>query len=283
MRHSSIDLHTHSTASDGTLSPTQLVRAAAEAGVRMLALTDHDTTAGVTEACTAAVKHGIQLVPGIELSAMHRNRPLHVVWLAIDPEHEALRAGIEVLTRVRRERARAMGEELRRLGYVDVLEQAIALADGAEVTRTHLARVLVEQGAARSMNEVFKRYLGRGKPGYAAAQWPSLDEVVAWIRGAGGVAVLAHPLAYRWTGAWLRRMIEGFCEAGGEAIEVVSGQTTPSEMATVAGHARRFGLLASQGSDFHSPDVPWHRIGNLPALPDDLQPVWTRWSTTPSD
>ena len=268
------DLHCHSTASDGRLSPTDLVARAHEHGVSVLALTDHDTVAGHAEAALAASACGLQLVPGIELSTRWDKHTMHVVGLGVDPRNPVLLQHVEWLGEVRRQRARDMGAKLAKLGFTGVYEQALAEAGEAEPTRPHFARALVEAGHVQTEGEAFKRYLRRGKPGYATAAWPDLEQTIAVIREAGGMAVLAHPHGYGWTGAWVRRILEAFVGCGGEALEVVCGGSTPNDIRDMSGHARRFGLYASQGSDFHSPATPWIELGRLAPMPADLKPVW---------
>ena len=268
------DLHAHSAASDGTLSPAGLVRRAAARGVRVLALTDHDTTAGLAEAAATAEAEGVELVPGVELSTAWEGVEVHVVGLWIDPAHPALQAGLERQRRSRLERARAMGERLARAGIPGAYEGARALAGGEVVNRSHFARFLVASGHGRDLAQAFGRYLQRGRPGYAPPSWVPLAEGIGWIRAAGGVAVLAHPGRYRLSGGRLRRLVAAFRGAGGEAIEVVSGSHGPAQMHVAAGLARRFGLLASVGSDFHVPGNPWRELGRLDPLPDGCVPVW---------
>ncbi|NLO79525.1 MAG: PHP domain-containing protein [Xanthomonadaceae bacterium] len=270
-----IDLHSHSTASDGALAPAELVSRAHAQAVRVLALTDHDTTAGLAEAAQAAARHGIALVPGIELSAQWKGRELHVVGLGIDPEAQPLQALIAELAALRADRAERMAASLARVGYDDALEGAYAQADGGVPTRTHFARYLVERGAAEHVGAVFKRFLVRGRPGYANTEWPDLERAVAALRAAGGLAVLAHPHAYKWTGAWARRIIEAFVAAGGEGIEVACGTSTPQSIQQWSGYVRRYGLLASVGSDFHAPGQ-FVELGRMPALPQELPPIWPR-------
>lgn len=272
---SAIDLHSHSTASDGTLSPAALVARAYEQSVRVLALTDHDTTAGLEEAAQAATKLGIELVAGIELSTQWSKRSLHVVGLGIDPAATALRELIAALAEIREARAERMAASLAKAGIGGALAGAYRFADGGVPTRTHFARYLVEQGVAPDVGAVFKRYLVRNRPGYVATEWPDLERTVGVLHAAGGIAVLAHPHAYGWTGAWSRRMLEAFIGAGGEAVEVACGNSTQQSLLTWAGYARRFGLFASIGSDFHSPGR-FIELGRVPRLPEDMQPVWRK-------
>lgn len=272
-----VDLHCHSTASDGTLAPAAVVRRAHEQGVSLLALTDHDTTAGVAEAAAEAAELGLRLVPGIELSAAWRGKSMHIVGLHLDPDHAALQAHVGRLAGIRRERAEAIGAKLAKAGVTDAYAEACALAASPGPTRTHFARVLVARGCVSDMNQAFKRYLGQGKAAHVAVEWPTMEETIAIIRGAGGVAVLAHPMSHRWTAAWMRRILEAFVAAGGSALEVVSGHAQPKDVLEASGYARRFSLRASMGSDFHTPDYPWIELGRLPPLPEDLVPVWAEW------
>lgn len=277
---STIDLHCHSTASDGTLSPAGLVRRAQAQGVQVLALTDHDTVAGVEEAASEARALGLELIPGLELSAVEQGRSLHVVGLGVDPRAPQLTSLIAKLDRLRVERAEQIGNRLARSGIDGAYQGACRLAAGAQPTRTHFARYLLKQGAVADLSGAFKRYLGQGKPAYVAAKWPPLAQVVAVVKAAGGIAVLAHPHSYGWTGAWTRRIIEAFVSAGGRGIEVVCGNSTRDTILNFSGYARRFGLLASVGSDFHGPTNPFVELGRIQPLPADLQPVWAELHRT---
>ena len=268
------DLHSHSTASDGTLAPAALVRRAAEHGVRVLALTDHDTTDGLPEAAAAAAAAGVELVPGVELSTVWEGVEVHVVGLWIEPDHPALQEGLAAQRERRGARARAMGERLARAGIPGAYEGARALARGEVVNRSHFARYLVAAGRGRDLADAFDRYLRQGRPGYAPPEWVGLAEGVGWIRAAGGTAVLAHPGRYRLSAGRLRRLAAAFREAGGAAVEVVCGSHTPAQVQAAAGLARRHGLAASVGSDFHAPGNPWRELGRLAPLPADLTPVW---------
>ncbi len=268
-----VDLHSHSTASDGTLTPTELVARAHARGVRALALTDHDTVAGLAEAAAAAAELGVELVPGIELSTQCQGRSMHIVGLGVDPAASALRELIDELATIREARAERMAASLAKAGIAGALEGAARLAGGGVPTRTHFARYLVEQGVAADVGAVFKRYLVRNRPGYVRTDWPELERVVGVLRASGAVPVMAHPHAHRWTGAWSRRLLEAFLAAGGLGVEVACGTSTPQSLQAWAGYARRYGLLASCGSDFHSPGG-FIELGRLPPLPEDLPPVW---------
>jgi len=271
------DLHTHSTASDGVYAPAELVREAAAAGVRQLALTDHDSTDGLGEAERFALECGIRLIPAVEISVTWHNKSVHIVGLNIDAACPSLQAGLHGLQVIRQNRAEEMGRRLEKAGIPGAYAAARALAGDGMITRTHFARYLVEQGLSPTVGDVFGRYLTHGKPGYVSTEWAPLEAAVAWIREAVGIACIAHPQRYKLTGSWLRRLFTEFKDAGGEALEVISGSGSPNDIQTMAQHARRIGLLASVGSDFHSPDSAWLKLGRLPPLPEGLVPVWSRW------
>jgi 3',5'-nucleoside bisphosphate phosphatase len=273
-----VDLHSHSTVSDGLLSPTELVERAAARGVRLLALTDHDDVGGIAEAERAAAGRGIAILPGVEISVTWRNHTIHVLGLGIDAGNPVLAAGLEAVRDGRRERALRIAEALARAGIGGALEGALRFAGNPNlISRTHFARFLVELGAARDVKRVFKRYLIRGKPGYAPHQWAALSDALDWIAAAGGRAVLAHPGRYDIGEATLRALLGEFGELGGEGIEVVSGSHTPDQFAKFAVHARGFGLRASAGSDFHGPRESFFDLGQLPELPSGCEPVWSKW------
>ena len=268
------DLHTHSTASDGTLAPSDLIARAARQGVEVIALTDHDTLAGLDEAAEAAQAQGIRLVPGVEISVTWGGRTVHIVGLDVDPACSALRKGLGGLLAYREERAAEIARRLAQAGWPGALEGARAQAEGVLVGRTHFARFLVQQGAAKDLRAVFKHFLVKGKPGHVAGSWTTLDEAVSWIRAAGGQAVIAHPARYGLTRSKMKRLLEDFRACGGRGIEVVSGSHSRDDYFTFARWAREQGLLASAGSDYHGPDSPWIELGRLPALPEGCRPIW---------
>jgi len=269
------DLHAHSTASDGTLAPGELVRRAGAAGVDVLALTDHDTTAGLAEAAQAARDEDVVLVPGVEVSVTWNGQTVHIVGLNVNPDHDGLQQGLARLREFRQWRAEEIARRLDKRGVPGALEGARAYASGPIIGRTHFARFLVQRGEAADVREVFKRFLVRGRPGYVPGQWADLDAAVGWIRAAGGQAVIAHPARYGLTATRLRRLIAEFKACGGEALEVVSGSHRPDECRTMAAHAKREGLLASAGSDYHGPENPWVELGRLAPLPEGCVPIWT--------
>ncbi|MBK5939696.1 PHP domain-containing protein [Halochromatium roseum] len=268
------DLHTHSTASDGTLAPRDLMARAAQQGVEMLALTDHDTLAGLDEAAEAATEHGLKLVSGVEVSVTWGGRTVHIVGLDVDPACAKLRAGLAGLQAYREQRAAEIAARLDRAGWPGALEGARAQASGELVGRTHFARFLVQRGAAKDLRSVFKHFLVNGKPGHVAGQWTTLEEAVGWIRAAGGQAVIAHPARYGLTRSKMKRLLDDFRACGGRGIEVVSGSHSRDDYFTFARWAREQGLLASAGSDYHGPESPWLELGRLPALPEGCQPIW---------
>ncbi|MES1926220.1 PHP domain-containing protein [Salinisphaera sp. T31B1] len=269
-----IDLHCHSTASDGRLRPGEVVARAAQAGVRRLALTDHDTTAGLAEARDVADRVDVRLIAGVEISVTWQKRTLHVVGLGFDADDPGLSAGLAELQQARDHRARAIAQKLSRLGLDDGYERACRLADGGQIARPHFARLLVEDGLCKDMNQAFKRYLRPGKPGHRSIQWAGLDDAIGWIHGAGGIAVLAHPFGYGFSAAWRRRAVAAFADAGGHALEICTGTTERSQEITAAAHAREHGLLGSVGSDFHAPEQFWLGLGRLRDLPSGVAPVW---------
>ena len=269
------DLHTHSSASDGSLSPAALVQRAAARGVEVMALTDHDTVAGIGAAAAAARRCGLGLVPGVEISVTWGGRTVHIVGLDLDPGCPVLVQGLDRLLAHREARAREIGRLLEAAGWSGALEGARAHAQGVLIGRTHFARFLVERGAAENLRGVFKRFLVKGKPGHVAGQWASLEDAVGWIRAAGGQAVIAHPARYGFTRAKMRRLIAEFRAHGGRAIEVVSGSHSRDDYFVYARIAREHGLYASAGSDYHGPDSPWIELGRLPPLPDGCRPLWS--------
>ncbi|KPQ30247.1 MAG: putative metal-dependent phosphoesterases (PHP family) [Marinobacter excellens HL-55] len=269
-----IDLHCHTTASDGALDPEQLVARAAERGVSHLAITDHDTIDGLARARAASAVLGLELINGVELSCVWRSHTIHVVGLDFDHANGDFLEALARQNDNRWQRARLIADKLHKLKVDNLLERATAMAGGDVPGRPHFAQVLVEAEVVPKVAHAFKRLLGAGKPGDVKACWPELDEVVQWINAAGGIAVLAHPRKYRMTATRLRDLTADFRRAGGRAIEVsVSGQSS-GDLGFVAELARREQLLASQGSDFHFPGAPWCELGKIVKMPEGLEPVW---------
>lgn len=269
-----IDLHCHSTASDGALSPEELVRRAREKGVTHLALTDHDTISGLGNANKVARSVGVSLIAGTELSCLWRSHTIHIVGLDFDTADTHLNAALERQNDNRWRRARTIAEKLGKLNIEDMLGKATFQAGGDVPGRPHFARVLVDEGAVKDSAQAFKRYLGAGKAGDVKGFWPSLEEVVCWITSAGGIAVLAHPRKYKLTATKLRALTSDFRNAGGKALEVSTSGQSSGDLGFLAELCRREDLLASQGSDFHFPGAPWCELGAIMKMPDGLEPVW---------
>ena len=272
------DLHNHSTQSDGLLSPTQLIELAARSGADAVALTDHDTTQGLEEAARAAKAVGIEWVPGVEVSVSWGDTTLHIVGLGIDPAAPAIVGGLQSIRDGRYGRGQRVATVLKGMGIPGALEGALALAPNENMlSRTHFARYLVEAGAVKDTQAAFDKYLAKGKPAYVAHQWATLPDAVSWIRGSGGVAVLAHPGRYGLK-PWARgELLDEFRRLGGEAIEVVTGSHRPEEYAMWRRIAQEYGFLASRGADYHGPGESPFEPGKLPPLPSGLTPVWSKW------
>jgi predicted metal-dependent phosphoesterase TrpH len=274
MNAGSVDLHTHSTCSDGALPPAELVARAAAAGIGTLALTDHDTIDGIGEARTAAARLGVTLVPGVEMSAAWRHQSIHILGLWVDPSSAALRDALSAQAERRRTRMRAICAALTKAGLPGSELLAAVEAQSDVPTRSHLAAALVAGGHVRRLEDAFRKYLGRGKRANVAAGWPSIEETVTQIRGAGGKASIAHPARYTLSSGARRRLVSDFAAAGGSALEVVTGANGVQHAAGNAALAMRFGLRATVGSDFHDPQLAWNPLGRLAKLPDGIDPLW---------
>jgi len=270
----SLDLHTHSLCSDGSLSPAELVQRATAAGVDVMALTDHDTIAGLEEAQAAAGRSGVQLVPGVEISALWRSQAIHVLGLWIDPASARLQKMLDSQADRRRQRMRRICAALSKLGLPGCALLAAVEAHPGLPTRSHLAAALVAGGHVSRTDDAFRRYLGAGRTAHVAADWPPLAQVVACIVEAGGVASLAHPVRYAMSSGARRQLLADFVAAGGGALEVVTGGNGAQHSEACAMLAVKFGLKGSIGSDFHSPQLTWNPLGRLAKLPDCVVPVW---------
>ncbi len=272
------DLHCHSHFSDGVLAPSAVAHRAKAGGVALWAMTDHDELAGQREAREAAETLGLRYVAGVEISVTWAARTVHVVGLAIDPDDPVLVAGLAATRGGRDGRGKLIAERLAAVGIPGAYEGALRYASNpALLSRTHFARYLVENGYAESTADVFARYLAEGRPGYVPHEWASLEQAVAWIQGAGGVAVLAHPGRYKYTPLEFDALFGAFRDLGGRAIEVVTGSHSPDQYREYAEVARRYAFRASRGSDFHAPGEGRTELGTLPMLPEDLTPVWQDW------
>lgn len=273
------DLHNHSTRSDGLLSPTALVELAARTGTEGLALTDHDTVDGVEEAAAAAVRVGLEFVAGVEVSVSWGDTTVHVVGLQVDPTSQVLRQGLDSIRSGRLERARRIGDALAKAGIEGTFEAALAIAkDERILSRTHFARHLAERGVVRDTQQAFDKYLAKGKTAFVPHRWAALEDAVRWIRGAGGIAVLAHPGRYDLKPMMREELLKEFRGFGGEAIEVVTGSHRPEEYSLWQREALAHGFLASRGADFHGIGESPYQPGTLPALHASLTPVWSKWA-----
>ena len=272
------DLHCHSNASDGLLTPAELVRRAAANGVDILALTDHDELCGLAEARAQAATLGLRFIDGVEVSITWGGITIHVVGLNIDPGNQQLQQGLHVIRQGRAERAKKMAQDLARVGIPGSLEGAYAYVENPNlIGRTHFARFLVEKRYVSDVKSAFQHYLVSGKPGYVPHQWATLEEALAYIKAGGGIPVVAHPGRYKLTRTEMRKFLGEFRDGGGAGIEVITSSHTPEQFLEYAILAKEFGFLASRGSDFHGPGESRVDLGKLPDLAADLKPVWHDW------
>jgi len=268
------DLHNHSYYSDGVLSPTEVVRLASKAGCDLFSLTDHDTTDGIAEAQLEADLLNLNLINGVEISALWRNMAIHILGLGVNINNDTLQTGLEHNQKLRKERAEKIALGLWRSGIKDALEKTQAFSKTEMLTRTHFAQMLISEGHCKDMKSVFRRYLTGKKPGGVGVQWEGYDDVVKWIHAAGGKALIAHPLRYRMTNTKIKNMLFDFKDALGDGLEVVTGTSTQDEINLSSQWTKDYNLLASCGSDFHGwPNQRLH-IGNLKDLPDTDKAVW---------
>ncbi|MFN4117238.1 3',5'-nucleoside bisphosphate phosphatase [Acidovorax sp.] len=269
------DLHCHSVVSDGTLTPEDLAARAKANGVELWALTDHDEIGGQHRAAAAARAQGMAYLTGTEISVTFADTTVHIVGLGFDPDDAQLAQGLAATRGGRAERAMDMAEQLAQVGIPRAFEGALKFVGNPDlISRTHFARYLVETGVCRDTPEVFRRFLTEGKPGYVPHRWAALGDAVRWITQAGGVAVIAHPARYKFSANEEYALFSEFKQHGGRGVEVVTGSHTAAEYVTYADMAQEFGLAASRGSDFHSPDESHTDLGTLPLLPGKLTPVW---------
>ena len=270
------DLHCHSVVSDGTLTPEELAERAHANGVRLWALTDHDELGGQQRARAAAADFKIDYLAGVEISVTWMGQTIHIVGLGIDEQHAGILEGLKQTREGRGDRAKLMAEQLLKAGIPGAYEGALHYAGNHDlISRTHFARFLVEQGVCRDTEQVFKNYLVEDKPGYVPHRWASLADAIAWIKAAGGVAVIAHPGRYRLNAMQKDELFKFFKEHGGLGIEVITGSHTPDQYQEYGKIAQQYGFLASRGSDFHDPSESHTDLGVLPLLPDHLTPVWS--------
>lgn len=273
-----VDLHCHSNVSDGVLPPAKVAAYAHEAGVDVWALTDHDEVGGIAAARAAATERGMRFVPGVEISITWAKETVHIVGLQVDEHNAGLLQGLEETRAGRDKRGREIAAQLAAAGVPGAYEGALKYVGNPDLmSRTHFARYLVEVGVCNNIPEVFRKFLCEGKPGYVEHRWATLADAVGWIRGAGGVAVIAHPGRYRFSQLAQGELFDEFKQLGGTAIEVVTGSHTPDQYAVYAQLANSYGFLASRGTDFHAPGEARVDFRLLPPLPAHVTPVWHDW------
>ena len=280
--HKRIDLHSHTNCSDGTLSPQTLIDRAVNFQIDVLAITDHDTVAGLD----IAQKHieeqniSLKLINGIEISTAWQGFEIHIVGLNIDTNNDALKTLIEKQQQAREQRALSMGENLAKCGFPDVYADAKEMAGEGSITRAHFAKVLHQQGHVNTMQQAFDKYIGKkgskGQRAYVKPNWCSIEEAVQAIHHAGGSAVMAHPIRYDLTAKWLRRLIVHFSEVAGDGLEVVLPQMNPEQRRKMLAYCQEYNLYASMGSDFHYPNK-WSDLGRNLTMPVGAKPVWAQW------
>lgn len=268
------DLHSHTLFSDGTDTPTELVNKAVAAGLSTLAITDHDTVEGIPEAQTAAEGTSLNLIPGIECSVQFDQRPFHIVGLNVDIHNTELNKLIKQLNKTRQQRALKIDEELSKSGIEHTYEETRRLAGESQITRSHFAQVLVQRGLAKDTKSVFKKFLVKNKPGYVKANWPEMQKTIKVLNRAGGTVVMAHPMRYKINKQQLDELLSHFKGYGGEAMEVITASHDHSEIRKAINLAKKAGLLASIGSDYHGELHPWIKLGHLATLRNDITPVW---------
>jgi predicted metal-dependent phosphoesterase TrpH len=273
-----VDLHCHSSISDGVLAPAALAARAKANGVDIWALTDHDEVGGIAEARAAAAALGLRYVAGVEISVTWAGETVHIVGLHIDETNSALVNGLAATRSGREQRAREIAQQLALAGIPDAFEGALKFADNPDlISRTHFARYIIELGICNNVSEVFSKYLIEGKPGFVPHRWATLRQAVTWIRDAGGIAVVAHPGRYKFSDLAFDEFMNEFKQYGGAAMEVMTGSHTVDQYDYYARIANRYGLMASRGSDFHGPAESRVDLGALPPLPDTVIPVWHDW------
>jgi len=269
------DLHSHTTFSDGALTPRVLVLRAIEKQVEALAITDHDTVDAYQDLGTTGKR--LRLVHGVEFSTQWESIGIHVIGLNIDLSSDSIRAGTQFQADARMTRALRIASNLEKMGIPDAFAGAMRFSAGSYIGRPHFAQYLVSTGKVKTIEAAFKKYLGDGKPGDVKQHWAGLSQIIQWIRDANGIPVLAHPLKYKITRSKLKRLLDSFIQAGGQGMEVVSGQQAPHQTAEMARLCELKNLLASCGSDFHSPGSQWGELGAFAPLPGYVTPVWERF------
>jgi hypothetical protein len=240
-------------------------------------LTDHDTTAGISPAKAVAGELGIEFIPGIELSTTWQGKHFHIVGLNIDTECPSLTQIIAETGSIRKRRAIAISHDLNEHGINYAHEGALAIAGGGMITRSHFAQFLINEGYAKNKRDAFKRFLVRNRPGNVKVKWPDLACTIQCIKNAGGSCIIAHPLQYKLTGSWVKKLLSEFRDLGGDGIEIVCGNSSSSEIQIASDYARQFRLVGSIGSDFHGNNHVMDRLGVMKNLPSGIKPVWEIW------
>jgi predicted metal-dependent phosphoesterase TrpH len=273
-----IDLHSHTTFSDGKLTPVEIIDRAVNFQIDVLAITDHDTVAGLEQAKQHIENNNLALtlINGIEISTLWNGFDIHIVGLNINPSNPALVSFIEKQQIARETRATEMGKKLEKAGFTGIYQAAKLLAGDGSVTRAHFARVLMAQGHISKMQAAFDKYIGKGKRAFVKPNWCSMEEAVSIIHQAGGVAVMAHPIRYDLSGKWRRKLIVEFKEACGDGLEIILPQMNPEQKKLMLSYCQEYELYASLGSDFHFP-TKWNDLGRNLRLPENCQPVWQLW------
>jgi predicted metal-dependent phosphoesterase TrpH len=273
-----VDLHCHSTVSDGLLTPADIARRAHKNGVDVWALTDHDEIGGISVARATANELGMRYVTGVEISVTWGSKTIHIVGLQIDETNAQLIKGLHDTRHGRKKRAMQISDMLAEVGIPNAYQGALHFVGNPDlISRTHFARYMVESGACKDIQDVFSNYLVEGKPGYVEHRWAKLKDCLKWIHEAGGVAVVAHPGRYDLSPLQMSAFLDEFKQLGGRGIEVVTGSHTPDQFVEYAQVAQRYGFLASRGSDFHGPGESKTELGSLPPLPGNVVPVWHDW------
>lgn len=272
-----VDFHCHTQASDGSLSPQALIDLAVEKTIGCLAITDHDTTAGYQQVVDYANTQGLELISGVEISALWQNRTVHIVGLNFSVENASLQALLKRIRALRWQRAEAINQRLQQRGHACMLDELTTLVADGVVGRPHIAQILMARQYVNSINQAFDKFLKQGRTGFVAADWPSLEEVVSAINEAGGQAVLAHPGKYKLTSRKLNGLLTDFKAAGGRGMEVVTQKFASSEAIGMADRAKRHQLMASVGSDYHGPEQTWRQLGALAPLPAGVIPIQQAW------
>lgn len=273
-----VDLHCHSNISDGVLAPAAVAARAKANGVDVWALTDHDELDGIAAAREAAADLGLHYVPGVEISITWAGQTVHIVGLQIDETNADLAQGLINTRSGRERRAHEMAAQLAAAGIPGAYEGALKFVGNPDlISRTHFARYIIELGVCSDIGAVFRHYMIEGKPGFVPHRWATLKEAVTWIRGAGGIAVVAHPGRYKFSDLEAGAFFDEFKQLGGAAIEVMTGSHTVDQYDTFAKVAKAYGFMASRGSDFHGPGESRVDLGALPPLPDSVVPVWHNW------